>query len=233
MDKKDSRRKKANRKQKTKQTPDITGKRTEQQNVATTVEEGINDDKQEPTRKPSIYFDRCVLLVAVAALVVNFFVFLHIKKDSRLQHRAWMGLEKGLHQPIAAGAKIECRLRFTNTGKTPAIIVSAVYTVKAVSKNEIFDVVSYVNSHTGRVNYGIPSRGAIPPNATILIKALSEKEITEDAAAQVKNGKLVVYVFGDITYDDIFGERHQTRYCLIVEPATPDLRAYKEYNSMD
>jgi len=231
MDKKDSRHKKAKREQKTKRPPDSTGKRIKQKNVGTTVQEGMSDNKRESPRKRSINLDRCALFVAVAALAVNCLVFAHIKKDSRLQHRAWLGVEKALHKPITAGEKIECELHFTNTGNTPAINVSAVYTVLSGTKD--FDVVSYVESHTGRFDRGIPSRGPVPPNATVLVKALYGEAITEDTAAKVKNGKLVFYVFGDITYDDIFGERHQTRYCFIVDPATAGLRTYKEYNSMD
>jgi len=57
--------------------------------------------------------------------------------------------------------------------------------------------------------------------------------LTEEHVKRIKDGTLVVYILGEIVYDDIFDQRHMTMYCFVVDPSTWQLKAYKQYNRME
>jgi hypothetical protein len=48
----------------------------------------------------------------------------------------------------------------------------------------------------------------------------------------LKKGDISLYAYGSITYSDIFGETHETKYCLVFEPIDGKFVYYSEHNNI-
>jgi len=152
-------------------------------------------------------------------------------KQMHLASRAWVGLAKGSPGSIVAGEKIEFELTFINTGETPANRVQTSYAI-LVDKPDC-DIESFVGSRKSKAVAAVPSQRTIAPNAVIVVRGSLDKGISEAMASEIQAGRMVVYIFGEVAYDDIEGARHTTRYCATVDPSVQQLRGYKQYNRME
>jgi hypothetical protein len=91
-------------------------------------------------------------------------------------------------------------LKFKNTGKTPALNVS-----------EIHHTIEDVNS--------IPANDLVIPKSSLLLAPDGVFMIHSDSfesrfVAGIKNGtQTPVYMYGQITYDDIFRHHHLMQFC--------------------
>ena len=206
-----------------------------QQQAESTIHDAPSNESEQPEKKRfwkniSIA-DRCALFIALALLVVNICTLVHLRDESRLAQRAWVGLHKGLHEPVEQNRALECYLSFTNVGQTPAMNVTGRYTVLPEKKG--FDIESYVRKHAGASSTDIPSRGPIIPGQVFVILANSREKVSQEEASQINSRNRIVYIFGEITYKDIFGERHESKYCYIVDPNNEKLAVYGQYNKMN
>ena len=66
----------------------------------------------------------------------------------------------------------------------------------------------------------IPSVGVIPPNHTHSALVRFEGPVTRERVEGLKTRKLLLYLFGEVSYKDIFGKPHETQFCGIYNPAT-------------
>lgn len=159
-----------------------------------------------------------------------------MREASHLDSRAWVGISAASHQPVTIGRKIEFEFRFTNTGKTPALNVTAFHAVCHAAFGANIETFAAECERTGWQN--IVSQRPIAPNAVAPISFDSMKlEVSEPLLEEIKSGKVIVYALGKLIYDDIFGRKHKTWYCFIIDPSKAHLvdhmHAYKEYNGMD
>ena len=155
----------------------------------------------------------------------------HMEEASHLDHRAWIGLANGFHGGIKAGLKLECELRFVNTGRTPAINVSSKYYILYRPQN--FDIDSFDKSKLLKIPGPSPSQGTLSPGAIATVLANSGATLSEAEASQLISGTLAAYIFGYVRYKDVFGTSHETEYCYVVEPGTKNLQVYHQHNSMN
>jgi hypothetical protein len=155
-----------------------------------------------------------------------------MRASAHLEQRAWVFCEgvKCRH-PIATGGQVNIDLTYTNSGKTPANKVRINCDIVIEAKN--YAVESYVR--TGKTTFPteVDIERFIAPNTTRNAPHDFTLPFTDEVVAQIRSGAFVVYVFGDITYDDVFGERHQTLYAYTVDPSTWQLKAYYQHNRME
>jgi hypothetical protein len=159
-----------------------------------------------------------------------------MRATAQLEQRAWVGLLHASHKAIEQGKGIEVTFRITNTGKTPAIVVTSGRTICIRPPN--FDIETFATSETEQAwMKETRSQGPLPPNG-ILTMDISTKEVKglempESMIADIKSGELSVYVVGRIVYKDIFGGEHQTRFCYTANPSTEGMIEYHQYNYMN
>lgn len=154
-----------------------------------------------------------------------------MQEASQLDSRAWVGVYKGDPKPLAVGKPVECQIEFTNTGKTPALDVRAQHTLGGQSPSCDIEVIAL--SYEDQERYPPKSQGAVPPNGTIAVCSHSSNIASTQMLKDIMDGRQTVYVFGSVSYRDIFGIQHKTRYCYTIDPNTNELKAHRQYNYMD
>ena len=128
------------------------------------------------------------------------------------EQRAWIAVKAVNIEPPNYGKSMKVDIVMLNCGKTPALNVrypgimihrrgapvSDVETIK--SEYPIFDDPNH------------PKTGVLFPNIEFFIPIKDEPMVTPDFIAALRRDDLQIYLIGVITYDDVFGREHQTRF---------------------
>lgn len=140
-----------------------------------------------------------------------------LRQNFKIDQRPWIGLTD--EAVVVTPDKIDAEIKFVNSGKTPArnvqksaqIKISPVPLIKDPSAEDIQNLV--FSGHT-----------VLAPNGTVRVRAGTETQEIESAPIlkeAVKNyfplidaKKDILYLFGEVIYDDASGKRHTTKYCL-------------------
>lgn len=124
-----------------------------------------------------------------------------------LENRAWVGITGYTFSgELSAEAPFHVEVRWTNTGRTPAIQVREILKF-AVSDKEPTELPPIAPFELERNPDMAPSGVGVTPITTTLPPSL---------IADVKLGRRWLSFVGQITYKDIFGEDvHTTTYCLL------------------
>lgn len=141
-----------------------------------------------------------------------------------LDERAWIG---PVDSPIIeweVGKKFEVAIPLKNTGKTPGTHITTVMAIRSLSPQEMPTFTDFVTP-TGR--------GVLQPSAVTYLAFFSDKALSQTDFDAVKSGKLTVWVYGRITYDDIFGRHHWTTFAQTFNPIKKGLDTYGTNNEVD
>lgn len=132
----------------------------------------------------------------------------------QIDQRAWVGLVKVSFSEstprISAGNPLDINVQFKNLGKTPA------YNVVGHANATILPLTSNMWDHS--VN---GSRfGLVQPNGDVWTTVSPFLDfhnqpipLSKEPIDQLKSGKLVVYVVGWMTYEDLFHNPHWVELC--------------------
>jgi hypothetical protein len=123
----------------------------------------------------------------------------------RLDQRAWVGVVSMDPPDLKPKSEFFLTLHVVNSGHTPALNFHSETVLHSLAKEEVFKPV-----------YGavleIPSRGVIQPGEVIHL--LTNKfPITQPQIDWVRNGRYILYVYGRMSYDDVFKVTHHTTFC--------------------
>lgn len=146
-------------------------------------------------------------------------------ENARLEQRAWIGITSMYSNDYSQGNKIFIEGKMSrigvfviNSGKTPARnfrgFAYSQY-LKAGEKPVL------PKKESQRVLQG--SSGVVQPNMSLAIG--TQTDITPNKAYidNLTSGKSVFFVLGVVTYDDVFGRHHFTKFCNFL---SPDLIAF-------
>jgi hypothetical protein len=126
----------------------------------------------------------------------------------RLDQRAWVGVVKVNSFDLRIGPNFSVPFDMTNSGKTPALNVMTKTSLKTIEKRESF-IPTYSDPTPTK-----PSRGVIQPQMHMELSSLPAN-ISPTQYEDIENGRGILYAYGDITYDDIFGLTHETTFCVM------------------
>jgi hypothetical protein len=136
----------------------------------------------------------------------------------RLDHRAWLSPSSVPNIPLEDGKPLVQLVILTNTGRTPAKKVAGRIVTVLVGRSEVphFDYTHGVQFPAGimfpnqpmpvsslLIPRGVP-QGVIPQ--PILMSGLMRQ--------QIGAGQAFILTYGNITYDDVFGEHHWLHFCV-------------------
>jgi hypothetical protein len=77
----------------------------------------------------------------------------------------------------------------------------------------------------------IPSRTTLFPNTDFFVNVSTSRKLTEDELKGINDDRtMVVYVFGEVRYKDIFGKPHTTKFCSYYEPLANMFASCHQYN---
>ena len=172
-----------------------------------------------------------------------------------LDQRAWIVPSPKGTPTFTVGKEITTPLAILNTGKTPALGLNSDVAIWLLRKNELPEFV--YTQHSGHPVYKIKG-GTIFPNepdastSTINYAVLEHGEkfshrtakpviLTTEVNDNLKLGDdLWIAVFGQFTYNDVFGTPHWTHFCWVVsfpgtisKPVQPGKQVCSNYNDID
>jgi hypothetical protein len=156
-----------------------------------------------------------------------------MRASTHLEQRAWVACKGGkCRHPISTEGQVNIDLTYSNSGKTPANKVNI--TCNFIIGQKDFDIESLANNEKTTYSTEVETERSIAPNTTREAPwDISTQVLTDEVVSKIKSGDLVAYVFGKITYDDVFGERHTTIYSYIINPSTWTLKACRQHNRME
>jgi hypothetical protein len=169
-----------------------------------------------------LIFQSCELVKATKATLKSVEVSrgqLNEMQQARIMdERAWVAVRQG----VIRGSflpNITFEVVFRNTGKTPAVNVTA-YMNQSIFTNSIPQT-DQPTSPTNTLG-GVQFSGLLAPDADGSISVSSFFISFSDPNQQaISSGKKPYYVYGTIWYDDIFGKHHWSQFCYEIR-LTPD-----------
>ena len=124
-----------------------------------------------------------------------------------LDQRAWLGVIQLGKFDFKPGPDFVMTFDMTNTGKTPALHVKTKTSLKSLEKDQSFNA-----TYLGPEPYK-GSTGVMQPQMHLQLSSLP-KDVSQKQYDDVQNGPGILYGYGDITYDDIYGKPHETTFCF-------------------
>ena len=152
-----------------------------------------------------------------------------------LEQRAWVGPVRVLKQ-FDAGGKIVNGLGMivTNTGKTPALNVVTFMGMNTilVHNRNLPKVAEYTFNYPSPVS-GQPfgSKGVLQPSMEVAFSPSFQEENAK--AERIKDGFVLLYMHGLMTYDDVYTRPHTTKFCVYFEPDLSAAHSCPTYNEAD
>lgn len=162
-------------------------------------------------------------------------------ESARLEQRAWVGPIEIIPPPasfyvdgaprfVKAFEKVTLGVRITNSGKSPALAVNSKVNLKFVKSSEKF-IADYPPAETKIIS----STYVLQPGMKMELSSLPTKRpLTVVEIEELKKGGWTLYLYGEITYDDIFEKTpHVTHFCLALSTDLSQLVSCSSYNTAD
>jgi hypothetical protein len=149
---------------------------------------------------------------------------------ARLDQRAWCAATNFFSGVPVAGQKFVIRVVVKNTGKTFARDVTTSCYLRGVRDQQMPNFAEIVEARDA-VAIKVGSGSILTPNAE-LFGGTNGITLTQDTVNDFNAGREIFYVFGRITYSDIFDCPHWTTYCSILHP-TGEYAICEKYNDAD
>ena len=160
----------------------------------------------------------------------------HLHGSSRRELRAYLGTSLGLGRPHGltkkSGSPFYTDVIISNFGKTPARNGRFAGWCKVLDA----DLPTNFDFPSGLPGEQVGPFSCYPGPHGILVRPIrSDTYAADDTIAAVQSGTLKrLYVYGTVTYDDVFGDTHKTRFCGYYDQSRPyHWVSYKERNDGD
>jgi hypothetical protein len=150
---------------------------------------------------------------------------------SRNDQRAWVGIMGNVRPGnytdrlfLTFGSRTTFSIPMGNSGKSPAL------KVRFLSKVDSYrtDIPFHTNYEQPIVFHSVtviqPGASTIVPTAPITVP------VTQAAIDSVTGGHAILYLYGIVTYEDIFKRPHRTTFCMYLLPSLDTLASCSTYN---
>jgi hypothetical protein len=114
-----------------------------------------------------------------------------------------------LKDDVKAGEKTSATVAIVNTGRTPAVKAQIVHHIGFALGQEPPPV-------SGPEPPEEPSVAVLAPNVVFPNDVMTEHAITDQEFNGLTIAKYRVFVWGQITYDDLFGNHYRTEFCALI-----------------
>lgn len=153
-------------------------------------------------------------------------------KNFRLDERAWVGEEESPFsiKPIDGGYHVEAAVRFMNNGKTPALKVKS-SAILEYSQHGPLNISAASEQFEKRGTTSPASFTSVPPGEKLVVDlTVDHATLNREGVQAIEGGKVLVYIFGRVTYEDIFHHSHFTHACLKYDYVFHHLADCESYN---
>jgi hypothetical protein len=131
-----------------------------------------------------------------------------VRENARLDQRAWVGPVGFSKSKIIPGAEVKMGVVIRNYGKTPALQLRGKIAGKSLAKGEEF-IPSY--EYDENITH-VDSISTLFPNVSTSYDT-SGKILDATQIESLRREENVLYVYGMVGYEDIFGVSHCTTFC--------------------
>jgi hypothetical protein len=147
-------------------------------------------------------------------------------KEAELSERAWVGVtDVQTPTELHEGTLLNSTISLVNSGKTPSLNVIQRAGYRIVKAEDRFDP-----AH--EVSLTAPMRqGTILSEGKRMLSICNLGNIGRQRAIELNSGEYRLYMFGEITYEDVFNHTHHTRFCMRMELGKA--LAFSPYGSYD
>jgi hypothetical protein len=133
------------------------------------------------------------------------------------------------HLTFPVGQPSTIAIIVSNSGKTPAFNVHSEYGVEIVPQGQKprFDYAS------PKLPGNVESFSTMQAGMVLTLRTHSMVPVTDAVIASLTEGRTVEYIYGDITYSDIFKHEHHAQFCAMVKLDLTHTADCKEHNESD
>lgn len=145
-----------------------------------------------------------------------------MQATAKNDQRAWVGQQNAVLTTYELGKVITITVNLSNTGRSPARHIT--YTATA----GIFDIKSVPPFALDIPNPAWTGTSSIPPQGGYQIEVTTPNVLDQDAKDPIDRRDRVVWAWGTIHYEDIFGDGHITQFCAYSLDTTKNREAPKQ-----
>ena len=141
--------------------------------------------------------------------------------NNRLDQRAWVSISHVIKPyTLEAGIKSMLGVTLTNSGNTPAKRLTSRTISASRPSNQEF------SPYYPPKEYEAPI--ILPPGGKV--DAVEQVEMPQNEIDDIRNGRSILYFFGKVSYDDVFGRGYCYTYCSYLDRNLINLRHCWIYN---
>ncbi len=189
-------------------------------------------------KKPEHWISFITLIFVGIYTVVTTCMLITSKDVESKQLRAWAGIKTVLPpDPIKIGSTLKATVVLTNAGQTPALNFKNLVSIKVLKAGiQILDPKYRIDSTTqNSLSTFLP--GNVMYATTLPVESINSNQgaglLSKEDLDDIVSGRFIVYVFGRITYDDIFSFHHFTNFCMYLKRDLINFTSCDTYNEMD
>ncbi len=128
----------------------------------------------------------------------------------RLDQRAWVGVVSIDPPDLKPKSEFFLSLHAMNSGHTPALNFQSLVVLHSLKKDEKFKAI-----YAPLPPNWVRSNRVVQPGEQVTLNT-NRYQLTQGQIDWIKNGTYILYVYGKMSYDDVFHEQHYTTFCKIV-----------------
>jgi hypothetical protein len=150
----------------------------------------------------------------------------------RLDQRAWVGPIEATRKTDVAGKVVTgLGIIMTNSGKTPGrnVVTHIDWNMIPVTSRQLPDASKYTFNYEHEGKSGVPGSKSVMQPSTRRSYWIDQWPSPEQARSIAKE-TLLLYIYGRITYDDIFGKQHLTLFCVYYDPDLSNVHSCPVHN---
>ena len=149
----------------------------------------------------------------VAVAVVTFFQWQDAHHNFKVDERAWLGITTAPNYTTDPNGKIIVLAQLQNFGKTPARIVEGKAIGTIWKQGEEPDLSAEIKPPYTAMHYPVFFPTVTAPFVLPISHYYADQRVPV-SPQEIADGKSYVIVYGQVTFNDIFGEAHWTHFCV-------------------
>jgi hypothetical protein len=134
------------------------------------------------------------------------------EKSLKSVERAYIAIKEVKIRKLEAGQKASLEIVIENAGKMPALNSMALGSFKFIPSSMLIRDLSHKDLLSLKL-----SQAFIPTGFRYSLFPVSPHELTASDMDEINKGKVVLYVYGIVSYDSAIGH-HATRFCEFYDP---------------
>ena len=149
---------------------------------------------------------------------------------ARLDQRAWVAVTSITSNSPQIGQQFAAKIVVKNTGKTFARHLRVSCFSRLTPKEKTMNFSQIVEQEEALAKNR--SVGVLAPDAVYGSGVSGEGTITQESFDRFRAGE-ILYIFGRVSYEDVFHRPHWTTYCSYITHGEPGSAVFEQYNDID